>query len=333
MKGSYIKERLRAVCKRIGVKMMLNIYLTDENGKVQEIEEIQKGCWINALHPTEEEIQFLIESLNLELDFIKDPLDDEERSRIEKEDNNTLIIVDIPTVRHDEEGNSIYDTIPIGMIVMPDCFVTICLEENPVFERFINQKIKGFYTFKKTRFVLQLLYIISTYYLRYLKQINRKTDDLEHVLNKSMKNKEIFTLLALEKSLVYFTTSLKANKIVIQKLMRNEYLRMYEDDQDLLEDVLIENKQAIEMAEIYSVILNGMMNTFGSVISNNLNSVMKFLTSITIVLSLPTMVASFFGMNVPIPFQGYKHAFGIIMVIAAALSCTTAFIFWKKRYF
>jgi magnesium transporter len=312
---------------------MLSMYLTDENGKLQEIEEIQKGCWINALHPTEEEIQFLIESLNLELDFIKDPLDDEERSRIEKEGNNTLIIVDIPTVRHDESGNSIYDTIPIGMIVTPDCFVTICLEENPIFERFINQRIKGFYTFKKTRFVLQLLYMISTYYLRYLKQINRKTVDLEHELNKSMKNKEIFTLLALEKSLVYFTTSLKANKIVIQKLMRSEYLRMYEDDQDLLEDVLIENKQAIEMAEIYSVILNGMMNTFGSVISNNLNSVMKLLTSITIILSLPTMVASFFGMNVPIPFQGYRHAFTIVMLISATLSCTTAFIFWKKRYF
>ncbi|TKI87562.1 magnesium transporter CorA family protein, partial [Bacillus wiedmannii] len=187
----------------------------------------------------------------------------EERSRIEKEDNNTLIIVDIPTVRHDEEGNSIYDTIPIGMIVMPDCFVTICLEENPIFERFINQRIKEFYTFKKTRFALQLLYTISTYYLRYLKQINRKTIDLEHQLNKSMKNKEIFTLLGLEKSLVYFTTSLKANKIVIQKLMRNStFLKMYEDDQDLLEDVLIENKQAIEMAEIYSHILSGMMNTF-----------------------------------------------------------------------
>ncbi|MCU5701732.1 magnesium transporter CorA family protein, partial [Bacillus cereus] len=188
---------------------MLNIYLTDRNGKLQEIEEMQKGCWINVLHPTEEEIQYLVQTLNVDLDFIKDPLDDEERSRIEKEDNNTLIIVDIPTVRHDEEGNSIYDTIPIGMIVMPDCFVTICLEENPIFERFINQRIKEFYTFKKTRFALQLLYTISTYYLRYLKQINRKTIDLEHQLNQSMKNKEIFTLLGLEKSLVYFTTSLK----------------------------------------------------------------------------------------------------------------------------
>lgn len=178
---------------------MLNIYLTDRNGKLQEIEEMQKGRWINVLHPTEEEIQYLVQTLNVDLDFIKDPLDDEERSRIEKEDNNTLIIVDIPTVRHDEEGNSIYDTIPIGMIVMPDCFVTICLEENPIFERFINQRIKEFYTFKKTRFALQLLYTISTYYLRYLKQINRKTIDLEHQLNKSMKNKEIFTLLGLEK--------------------------------------------------------------------------------------------------------------------------------------
>ncbi|WP_420974721.1 magnesium transporter CorA family protein [Bacillus thuringiensis] len=313
---------------------MLNIYLTDRNGKLQEIEEMQKGCWISVLHPTEEEIQYLVQTLNVDLDFIKDPLDDEERSRIEKEDNNTLIIVDIPTVRHDEEGNSIYDTIPIGMIVMPDCFVTICLEENPIFERFINQRIKGFYTFKKTRFALQLLYTISTYYLRYLKQINRKTIDLEHQLNQSMKNKEIFTLLGLEKSLVYFTTSLKANKIVIQKLMRNStFLKMYEDDQDLLEDVLIENKQAIEMAEIYSHILSGMMNTFSSVISNNLNSVMKLLTSITIILSLPTMVSSFFGMNVKVPFEGEAHGFVIVLIICVTLSFTLAFVFWKKRYF
>ncbi|AAS41040.1 magnesium transporter, CorA family [Bacillus cereus ATCC 10987] len=295
---------------------------------------MQKGCWINVLHPTEEEIQYLVQTLNVDLDFIKDPLDDEERSRIEKEDSNTLIIVDIPTVRHDEEGNSIYDTIPIGMIVMPDCFVTICLEENPIFERFINQRIKEFYTFKKTRFALQLLYTISTYYLRYLKQINRKTIDLEHQLNQSMKNKEIFTLLGLEKSLVYFTTSLKANKIVIQKLMRNStFLKMYEDDQDLLEDVLIENKQAIEMAEIYSHILSGMMNTFSSVISNNLNSVMKLLTSITIILSLPTMVSSFFGMNVKVPFEGEAHGFVIVLIICVTLSFTLAFVFWKKRYF
>lgn len=295
---------------------------------------MQKGCWINVLHPTEEEIQYLVQTLNVDLDFIKDPLDDEERSRIEKEDNNTLIIVDIPTVRHDEEGNSIYDTIPIGMIVMPDCFVTICLEENPIFERFINQRIKEFYTFKKTRFALQLLYTISTYYLRYLKQINRKTIDLEHQLNQSMKNKEIFTLLGLEKSLVYFTTSLKANKIVIQKLMRNStFLKMYEDDQDLLEDVLIENKQAIEMAEIYSHILSGMMNTFSSVISNNLNSVMKLLTSITIILSLPTMVSSFFGMNVKVPFEGEAHGFVIVLIICVTLSFTLAFVFGRNVTF
>ena len=149
-----------------------------------------------------------------------------------------------------------------------------------------------------------------------------------------MKNKEIFTLLGLEKSLVYFTTSLKANKIVIQKLMRNStFLKMYEDDQDLLEDVLIENKQAIEMAEIYSHILSGMMNTFSSVISNNLNSVMKLLTSITIILSLPTMVSSFFGMNVKVPFEGEAHGFVIVLIICVTLSFTLAFVFWKKRYF
>jgi magnesium transporter len=146
-----------------------------------------------------------------------------------------------------------------------------------------------------------------------------------------MKNKELYLLLNLEKSLVYFTTSLKSNNIVMQKMLRNQFLKKYEEE--LLEDVIVENQQAIEMAETYSTILSGMMVAFASVISNNLNIVMKFLTSITIILSLPTMVASFYGMNVPIPFQTYPHAFLVAIMISIVLSSTTAFIFWKKRFF
>ncbi|UPM56038.1 magnesium transporter CorA family protein [Gottfriedia acidiceleris] len=313
---------------------MLNFYLSDAQGKLNQVDVIEKGCWINAINPTEQEIQYLVQKLDLDLDFIKDPLDDEERSRIEVEGEHTLIIVDIPIVAHDDNGHTIFDTIPIGMIISSSTFVTICLSENPIFERFIYQKVKGFFTFKKTRFALQLLHTTSSYYLRYLKQINRKTNEIEAELHQSTRNQELFTMLNLEKSLVYFTTSLKSNKIVMQKILKGNILKMYEDDEDLLEDVIIENKQAIEMAEVYSNILSGMMNTFASVISNNLNIVMKFLTSITIILSIPTMVSSFYGMNVDnIPLAKIPHAFSMVIGISAILSTTIALIFWKKRYF
>jgi magnesium transporter len=312
---------------------MLNIYLTDINGRLHEQDEITKGSWISMISPTEEEIRRVAEHLDLPLDFIKDPLDDDERSRIEEEDGNVLIIVDYPSISYDNNQSSVYETIPFGMIITPDCFVTVCLEDNPILHHFLNQKVRSFFTYKKTRFALQILNVISMYYLRYLKQINRKTNEIEKELHQSMKNKELYAFLAIEKSLVYFTTSLKSNKVVLDKILRQKYLRMYEDDEHLLEDVIIEITQAIEMAETYSHILTGMMDTFASIISNNLNIVMKFLTSITIVLSFPTIVASFFGMNVALPLEHTPHAFIIVLCMAFGLSGATAFIFWKKRYF
>lgn len=312
---------------------MLKIYKTESNEEFNEIDEIVSGCWVNMIAPSNEEINYVAGELDIPVDSFKDALDDEERSRIEREDDHVFIIVDMPVITYDDVGLAIYDTIPIGMIITDHHFVTVYLQENPMIEQFMRNKVKKFFTFKKTRFALQILYMISTYYLRYLKQINKKTGDIERELHQSMKNKELFTLLSLEKSLVYFTTSLKANNIVMEKMLKQNFLRMYEDDQDLLEDVIIENKQAIEMAEIYSSILSGMMDAFASVISNNVNIVMKFLTSITIVLAIPTMVASFFGMNVPHPFENYQHGFLITIIISIILSSITAFIFWKRRYF
>ncbi|MGG3998632.1 magnesium transporter CorA family protein [Anoxybacillus kestanbolensis] len=312
---------------------MMNIYLSNDQGKLEEIHELKNGCWVNLISPTESEIRYIAEHLNIPIDSIKDALDDEERSRIEKEDNHVLIIVDIPIITYDEGNIPTYETIPIGMIITNICFITVCLQENPIFEEFTKNKVKNFYTYMKTRFALQMLYMISTYYLRYLKQINRKTSEIEKQLHQSMQNKELFSLLNLEKSLVYFTTSLKANNIVMERLLRLNYLRMYEDDQELLEDVIIENKQAIEMTEVYSSILSGMMDAFASVISNNLNIVMKFLAAITIVISFPTMVTSFYGMNVPIPYQDKPYAYLVALGISFVLSSITAFVFWKKRYF
>ncbi len=312
---------------------MIEFYVANGEKKIEKLDEITKGCWINMTSPNEEEINLVANKLNIPVDFIKDALDDEERSRIEREDNNVLIIVDFPYITHDDTGLPIYETIPIGMVITDDCFITVSLKETPILGDFYQNKIKGFFTNKKTRFSLQILFSISTYYLRYLKQINKKTDEIERGLHQSMKNKELYGLLALEKSLVYFTTSLKSNKIVLEKLLRLSHLKMYDEDKELLEDVIIETQQAIEMAEVYSSILSGMMDAFASVISNNLNMVMKFLTSITIILALPTMVSSFFGMNVDLPFQHERHAFTFIILIVVFLSSLTTFVFWKKKFF
>lgn len=312
---------------------MLEYYMTTASNQLEKTDDLTKGCWVNMVQPTDAEILLVAQKLKIPIDYFKDALDDEERSRIEREDNNLFIIVDFPYITHDEVGFPIYETIPIGIIMVEDAFITVSLQETPILEDFKNNKVKGFFTYKKTRFALQILFAISTYYLRYLKQINRKTNEVEREIHQSMKNKELYTFLALEKSLVYFTTSLKANKVVLEKMLRLNLLKMYEEDKELLEDVIIENQQAIEMAETYSSILSGMTETFASVISNNLNIVMKFLTSFTIILALPTMVASFYGMNVGLPFQDKPYAFIIIMLIAIFLSSLVTFIFWKKKFF
>ncbi|GGE66000.1 magnesium transporter CorA family protein [Priestia taiwanensis] len=312
---------------------MLQFYLTDRDGKLQQVEEMTKNCWINMIAPTEEEIKKVSTQLQIPLDFIKDALDNDERSRIEKDDDKLLIIVDFPIVTYDEFKTPYYETMPIGVIITNDYFITVCLKDTPILHEFINGRVRSFFTFKKTRFALQILYVISSYYLRHLKQLNRQTDEIEKELHQSMKNKQLYALMSIEKSLVYFITSLKSNKIVMEKMMRQNILRMYEDDQDLLEDVIIENKQAIEMAEVHSTILSGMMDAYASIISNNMNIVMKFLTSFTIVLTFPTMVFSFYGMNVELPFQDIPFAWVMTVSLAFVLSSVTAIVFWKKKYF
>lgn len=312
---------------------MIEIYKTNVDRQLIKLDEMVKGCWVNIVAPTEAEISDLCLKLKVPINFLKDPLDDEERPRIEREDDHVLIIVDYPYIAQDDAGFPIYETIPIGMINTPDYFITISLKDTPILTSFKHNKIKEFYTFKKTRFALQVLFEISSYYLRYLKQINKITNESERELHQSMKNKELYTFLSLEKSLVYFTTSLKSNKVVLNKILRFNYLRMYEEDKDLLEDVIIETDQAIEMSEVYTSILSGMMDAFASIISNNVNNAMKFLTSVTIILTLPTMVASFFGMNVTLPFAHNPYGFIFTMLIALGLASTVAFIFWKKKYF
>jgi len=310
---------------------MLAILKTTPTG-LTRLEEFEPGSWIDLVSPSEEELERVSRELQIPLDLLVGPLDEEEKSRIDVEDGLTHVIVDIPILVREEEQRG-YETIPLGMLIHPDYFITTCLRPNPILGEFERGTAKGFATFWKTRFLLQVLQRVSAFYLRYLGRIDRETDKVERELRASMKNAEIFDLLSLQKSLVYFTTSLRSNEAVLQKLPRTKTIKMYEEDQDLLEDVIIENKQASEMAKIYTDILTGMMDAFTSVISNNLNRVMKLLTSLTIILAIPTIVASLFGMNVNLPFQNYSHAFALTIVIAVVISAVFALVFWRKRFF
>jgi len=312
--------------------MMLEIFKTLETGELTKIKEIEKGCWINLYAPTKDEISRIENDLGIMPNFIRDPLDDEEKPHIDVEDDQTLVVVDIPYV-FEEDGIQKYETMPMGIIIKGDYFITVSFRKNDILEIIKKNRLKEFFTFKHTRFTFQILFVASKEFLRYLRMIDKKTDDAERTLRKSMRNKELFMLLQLEKSLVFFATSLKSNEMVMERLLRGKSLKKYEEDQDLLEDVIIENKQAIEMANIYSSILSGMMDAFASVISNNLNMVMKFLTSITIVLAIPTMIASFFGMNVGVPWQGNIWGFVFVIAISLAASGTAFILLWKKDMF
>ena len=311
---------------------MIKIYNTDiKTNKFEEIEKFVKGSWINMVNPSEEEIKYVCDNLKIQQDFIRYALDYEEKARIdiEEDDNTILFIIDVPFIEK-ENGIEVYTTMPIGMIVVrDDFFITVSIKKNKLIENFEKVKIKNFCTYKKSRFILQLMLINSANFLTYLKQINKETEIAEYILKNSMKNRELLKLLSLEKSLVYFTTSLKSNELVMEKTLRGKIIKLYDEDEDILEDAIIENKQAIEMSKIYSDILNGTMDAYASIISNNLNGVMKFLTSITIVLAVPTMVSSFWGMNVSLPFE--KSPFGFIIMVAIAVGLTLLVTWWLKR--
>ena len=302
---------------------------------MHEKEEMQPGCWIALTNPTASEIIDIADAYQIDPDHLRAPLDEEERSRIEVEDDYTLILVDIPSIE-ERNGKDWFVTIPLAIITTKDVLITVCLEETPVLTSFMDGRVRDFHTFMKTRFILQILYKNATQFLQYLRIIDKKSEVIERKLHQSQKNEELIELLELEKSLVYFTTSLRSNEVVLEKLLRIEKIKKYPEDTDLLEDVIVENKQAIEMANIYSGILSGTMDAFASVISNNLNIVMKFLATVTIVLSIPTMIASFYGMNVNshgMPFADSPYGFAIVLGLTLLLSLFVAYIFNKKDLF
>ena len=314
---------------------LLKIYYTDmDTNEFQEIKEFRRGAWINLVNPSENEIRRVCESVNIEEEFIRDALDFEEKARIDEEedDNTKLFVVDVPIIEKGEEGEAVYNTMPLGMIVVrDDFFITVSLRKNKIIDNFEKRKIKNFQTYKKTRFIFQILYLNSSFYLNYLKQINKETEIAEYILKNSMRNKELLKLLDLEKGLVYFTTSLKSNELVMEKTLRGKIIKLYEEDSEILEDAITENRQAIEMAQIYRDILNGTMDAYASIISNNLNSVMKTLTSITIILAIPTMISSFWGMNVGLPFENSRLGFVIIVAVSLVLTLLVSWLLKRRN--
>lgn len=277
---------------------MVNYYRSIE-GKICELEKPEAGCWISLINPTETEISDIEDDMGIDRDYIRAALDEEEPSRIESDDGVTLIVVDYPVAEQDgDHDNTLqYYTTPMSIIITDKNVITVSAKANVVLDELSKGVVKGIQPNLRTRFVFSILLRIAARYLQYLKQIDKISNYVEGKMYLSMKNKGLIQLLGLEKSLVYFSTSLKSNEAVLEKLMRGRYLKLYEEDQDLLDDVLIEVKQAIEMTNIYSNILNGTMDTFASIISNNLNMIMKRMTTITIILTMPTIVFSFYGMN------------------------------------
>ena len=308
---------------------MIKMYNTDINTNItEETKDLKKGNWINMISPTEEEIQRVCAALQIKQDFIRYSLDEEEKARIDTEDddNTTLYIIDIPVIESDRTRR-VYVTMPIGVIfVRDDYIITVSQKNNDIIKEI---KTENVITYKKSRFLLQILYANSKKFLSLLYKINKELESTENKLKNSLQNEGLLKMLDLEKSLVYFTTSLNSNEVVMEKTTRGKIIKLYEEDEDLLEDAIIENKQAIEMAKIYSDILSGTMDTYASIISNNLNAVMKILTSVTFILAIPTLIASIWGMNVELPFQREPLGF-LIITVFSIIMCIVATI-WLKR--
>lgn len=306
---------------------MINYYKTI-NGRIEGIETYEPGCWINCVEPEGEEVATLIKDFNIEPDFFRASLDEEESSHIDHENGVTLIIIDIPAVEKFDKSIR-YTTMPIGIMITEKNVITVSLRENPILSELSEGVVKDVLTNYKTQFVFHIMLRVATKYLQYIKQIDKISDHVEQKMKKSMKNQEIIQLFEIQKSLVYFSSSLKADEITLEKLMRGRHIKLYEDDQDLLEDVLIEIKQAIEMVGIHLNIMSGTMDTFASVINNNLNYVMKVLASLTLIVSIPTVVSGLYGMNIDggLPFDNFWWFPFVLSVVLMII----AFIILKKK--
>ena len=313
---------------------MMTIYRW-ENGGLKEASEFASSCWINLVDPTTTELEAVLTHSNVPRDFLTDPLDAGERPRFDYEDDASLIIVHVP--RPDEEDSvSPYRTVPLGIILFGRSVITVCSAATPVTTAFLDQIRRVCPPSDRYRFAFRLLWHAGVLFLRYINDIHQRTVALEDELHESISNEALLKLLTIEKTFVYFTTSLKADAIALARANTARQLTLSEDDRDYLEDAMVEYQQALETATVHANILNGTLDTFASLINNNLNNVMKYLTAATIMLAAPTLIASLYGMNIGLPFQGHPHAFLIVMAISgglAALIGAVFFILSRKRIF
>lgn len=306
--------------------------LKGSNGTLETVSETVKGCWVKVAAPTPDEVERLQAEFHLPSEFVTYALDMDERARVEKEDGVTLILLRLPHFQgHDHDIP--YTTVPVGILLTENLLTTICPVDSHVIRSLAQGVAKGLSTAKTNRFLLHLLRLMADRYLTYVREIDRAVEALEDKLQRSLRNEEVLALLKYQKSLTYFTTGLKSNSFVLSRLEQSGLFAKYPDDAELLGDVVVEVQQAIEMTDISANILSQMMDAFASIISNNLNVVMKFLASMTIVLTVPTLIASIYGMNIPLPFEDHPLALVIIMGVAIAISVTIGVIFWKKDWF
>lgn len=312
---------------------MIKIYKTEES-IVHEIEKSEEGAWINMVSPNMEECMKIAEQFDIDIGDVRAALDDEESSRIDLEDGYTLILVDIPSVeiRHKREA---YTTIPLGIILVDGVIITVCSEETSVLEAFEKRRVRDFSTKKKMRFVYQILYRSTSIYQNYLRVIDKRRREIEeHISDDDTEDTDLIDLHELESNLVYFATSLRANGVVLDRLTRYERLKQFPEDREILEDVIVENKQAIEMTAIYRDIINGTRELLSTIIDNRLNNVMKYLTSITLVMAIPTVISGIYGMNVSgkwMPFSNVPYGFYIVCGIMIVISAIVLLILKKRK--
>lgn len=311
---------------------MIKVYQSDmKTNEISVLKSIKPNSWIDVVKPTDSEITELAEVLNIDLDFINYVLDDEEQPRIDIDDDTKLIIIDVP-YREKKHKNFLVNTTPLAIFIVRDEYIVTISKDNDFLKDFRDLKVKEFFTYKKSRFTIQIFYYMAASYLRYLRIIGRQIDTQEERLYKSTTNKDLEKMLNLEMSLVYMMTSLKSNKLVLDKIMKGNIINFYEEDMELLEDAAIENNQAIEMASVYREILSSITSSFANIISNNLNTIMKFLAGITIVLSIPTMISSFMGMNVNMGILADKsYSFFIILLFSGIMSIIVAIVLKRKN--
>ena len=308
-------------------------YFKTDNQRIHEENKVTDGVWVQMIQPTLEECEKIADLVNVDIEDLQAALDEEESSRIELQDGYTLILVDIPTteIRHEKQT---YTTIPLGIILSQDVIVTVCTDDTPVLQNFIDNRVREFSTKKRLRFVYQILYNTASNYQMNLRVIDKKRTEIEERIGRNTEDADLIDLHELESTLVYFATSLRANGVVLDRLTRYKRLEQYPEDKELLGDVIVENRQAIEMTSIYRDIINGTRELMSSVIDNRLNNAMKYLTSITIVMAIPTVISGIYGMNVDekwMPFADTPHGFLIICVLTLLICIITMLFLRKKR--